>query len=141
MTTTGPSTEPRLGAMDARLVAALVAVALSAALMGATAFFVWGARFAVSVEVGGAVAASNLYVLSRIVHGMTDTGRNDGNAGASGAAWGLIFLGKMLVLFGGIWWVMARGLANPLGLVVGYGSLPIGIAIGSIVSDKTDPRR
>jgi hypothetical protein len=127
---------PKLPTLDARLVSALLAVVLSGALMAVAAFFEWGARSAVSVEIGGAVAASNLYVLSRIAHAMIVAGQGGGGA----AAWGILALGKMLLLFGGIWWVMARGLVDPLGLVVGYGSLPIGIAIGSIVSDKTDTR-
>jgi hypothetical protein len=127
---------PKLPTLDARLVSALLAVVLSGALMAVAAFFEWGARSAVSVEIGAAVAASNLYVLSRIAHAMIVAGQGGGGA----AAWGILALGKMLLLFGGIWWVMARGLVDPLGLVVGYGSLPIGIAIGSIVSDKTDTR-
>jgi hypothetical protein len=136
MTATGPKGEPRLPTFDARLVSALVAVALAGALMAVTALFVWGSRVAISIMTGGAIAVSNLYVLARIGHAMTQAGQS-GSAGGGAAAWGLIAAGKMVILFGGIWWVMARGIVDPLGLVVGYGSLPIGIAIGSIVSDKT----
>lgn len=135
MTPTPPKSEPKLPTFDARLVSALVAVALTGVVMAVTALFVWGSRLAVSVEAGGVIAASNLYVLSRIVHGMTSLGW--GGDGGGGGAWGVIAMAKMVVLFGGIWWAMSRGLVDPLGLVVGYGSLPIGIAIGAIVSDKT----
>ena len=36
--------------------------------------------------------------------------------------------------------VVTRHLVDPMELVVGYGSLPIGIAIGAVVSDKTGSR-
>ena len=134
MTAANPSPEPRL-ARDPRLVAAMVAVALSGGLMAVTAALEWGPRMAVSVGTGASIAASNLYVLTRIVHAMVGDAR-DAGAGASAGAWGVIALGKMLILFGGIWFLMTRGLVDPIGLLVGYGSLPIGIAIGSIVSDK-----
>ncbi len=115
----------------------MVAVGLSGALMTVTAAFVWGTRMGVSVAAGSTIAASNLYVLTRIVHAMID-GNPDGSRGSSAGAWGVIAVGKMILLFGGIWWVMTRALVDPIGLLVGYGSLPIGIAIGAIVSDKTD---
>jgi hypothetical protein len=33
---------------------------------------------------------------------------------------------------------MTSHLVDPIGLVVGWGSLPVGIAVGSLVSDKTE---
>jgi hypothetical protein len=135
MTNTSP--EPRPG-RDGRLVTAMVAVALCGGLMSVTAALEWGPRMAVSVGAGASIAASNLYVLSRIVHAMVGDARDGGSSNAG--AWGVITLGKMVFLFGGIWWVMTRSLVDPIGLVVGYGSLPIGIAIGSLVSDKTGER-
>jgi hypothetical protein len=135
MTTNATKSEPGLATFDGRLLSALIAVVLTGTLLAVAARLLWGMRLAISVEAGGAIAASNLYVLSRIVHGMTLSGLS--GAGGGAAAWGVVALVKMLLLFGGIWWVMARGLADPIGLVVGYGALPIGIAIGSIVSDKT----
>jgi hypothetical protein len=101
--------------------------------MAITAAFVWGARPAVSVCAGAAIAASNLYILSKIVAAMIGGGDRRGGAGI----WGVFAMLKMVILFGGIWIVMTKGLVDPMALVVGYGSLPIGIAIGSIVSDKS----
>jgi hypothetical protein len=134
MTMTGavPQLEPQLGRRDPRFVTAMVAVLSLGALMAITAELSWGARMALSVGAGAAIAASNLYVLSRIVGAMI--------AGGAGAgAWGVIAFMKMLILFGGIWMMMTRGLVDPMGLLAGYGSLPIGIVIGSIVSDKASP--
>jgi hypothetical protein len=124
-----------LGRYDRRLVSAMVAVGLSGAAMAITAAFLWGNRMAISVSTGATIAASNLYVLARIVHALLD-GNRDGSGGSNAGGWGVIAVTKMFFLFGGIWWVMTRGLVDPIGLVVGYGSLPIGIAIGAIVSDK-----
>ncbi len=105
--------------------------------MAVTAALVWGARLALSVGAGAAIAASNLYVLSKIVGAMMGGAVAGESRGVGAGTWGLLAMVKMVVLFGGIWLVMTKGLVDPLGLVVGYGSLPIGIAIGSIVSDKT----
>ncbi len=132
MTAASPDTEPRLGKPDGRFVTAMVAVASLGALMAVTAAFTWGARMAFSVGTGATIAGSNLYVLSRIVGAMV-------RGGSGAGAWGISAFTKMLVLFGGIWLLMTRGLVDPMGLVVGYGALPIGIAIGSIVSDKASP--
>ena len=44
-----------------------------------------------------------------------------------------------MILCTGMWLLMTRHLVAPIELFVGYASLPIGIAIGAVVSDKTDP--
>jgi hypothetical protein len=51
-----------------------------------------------------------------------------------GAAWGLFAVLKMLVLFGAMWILLTRKLVDPMGLVAGYGVLPLGIAISSLWS-------
>jgi hypothetical protein len=137
MTTASPSPETRSRRWDARLVTALVAVGSCGALMAVTAAFAWGARFALSVGAGATIAGSNLYVLSKIVGAMMQDRAAGDSQGAGAGTWGVLAMVKMIVLFGGIWLVMTKGLVDPMGLVLGYGSLPIGIAIGSIVSDKT----
>jgi hypothetical protein len=61
-----------------------------------------------------------------------------------GAAWGAFALVKILVLFGGIYLLLTRGLVDPIGLVVGYGVLPLGIAASSMInslSPRTRGRR
>jgi hypothetical protein len=135
--TANPRPEPRLRRWDGRLVTALVAVGSCGGLMAVTAALVWGMRMALSVGTGAAIAASNLYVLSKIVGAMMEGAETGEPRGAGAGTWGVLAMVKMVVLFGGIWLVMTKGLVDPLGLVVGYGSLPIGIAIGSLVSDKT----
>lgn len=55
-------------------------------------------------------------------------------SGKGGAAWGVFALFKMLVLFGGIWILLTKQLVDPIALVVGYGVLPMGIALGAVLA-------
>jgi hypothetical protein len=56
----------------------------------------------------------------------------EGRRGA--AAWGAFGLLKIVVLFGGIYVLLTKGLVDPMPLVVGYGVLPLGIAASSLFS-------
>ncbi len=56
----------------------------------------------------------------------------EGRRGA--AAWGLFGVLKLVVLFGGIYVLLTKGLVDPMALVVGYGVLPLGIAASSLLS-------
>jgi hypothetical protein len=49
-----------------------------------------------------------------------------------GAAWGAFALVKIVVLFGGIYLLLTKGMVDPIPLVVGYGVLPLGIACSSL---------
>lgn len=51
-----------------------------------------------------------------------------------GAAWGGFAVFKIVVLFGGMWLLLTKGLVDPIALVVGYAVLPVGIAASSLVS-------
>jgi hypothetical protein len=51
-----------------------------------------------------------------------------------GAAWGLFAVLKIVVLFGGIYLLLTKGMVDPIALVVGYGVLPLGIAASSLVN-------
>jgi len=51
-----------------------------------------------------------------------------------GAAWGGFALVKIIVLFGGIWVLLTKGIVDPIPLVVGYGVLPLGIAASSLLT-------
>jgi hypothetical protein len=119
--------------LDARMQTALAAVACFGVVFAMAAAVFGDGRAALSVAIGAAIAAANLFVLAQIVAGVI--GRS-GNAGI----WGVFAVAKMLVLFLGLWLLMTKGLVSPIPLLVGYGSLPIGIAIGSLVSDKTAER-
>jgi hypothetical protein len=42
----------------------------------------------------------------------------------------------MFGLLAAAWLLMRHGVVSPVPMLVGFGSLPIGIAIGSLVSDR-----
>ena len=123
-----------------------------------------------SVLVGALVGVSNLWVLAKIVEALltpdpdeepaAETKATDSEEAAEGAeskpaqepkepkkakssfsgAWGALAAVKMLVLFGGTWILMTRGLVDPMGLLVGYGSLPIGVALSGVVAGLRPPK-
>ena len=121
--------------MDRHLVKTFATVAATGALLVFGSGATFGAGAAGSVMVGVVVGLSNLWVLSRVV-AMVAVPTTEAPSSAR-FAWSVIALGKTMVLFGGVWWLMTRHLVDPMQLVVGYGALPIGIAIGALVSDKT----
>jgi hypothetical protein len=114
-----------------------VVVAVAGLLLGGGAYALRGERIALSALVGTLLGLSNLYILARIVAVIAVPHEDAKSNGAS--TWGIIALGKLMALTGIMWLLMTRHLVDPIGLVVGYGALPIGIAIGGVVSDKTDP--
>jgi len=58
-----------------------------------------------------------------------------------GTAWGLFAVLKIIVLFGGIYLLLTKGLVDPIALVVGYGVLPLGIAASSLVNSLSPRSR
>ena len=132
---TAEAAPPARAGVDPRLRAALITVVVAASAFSGVAAYAWSSRAAVSVAVGGAIATANLWVLARIVGSLMPA---EGETGAPNAkaAYGVLALLKLTVLFGGVWFLMTKHLVDPIPLVVGFGALPIGIAIGSIVSDR-----
>ncbi|MDP9151884.1 MAG: hypothetical protein M3O36_18330 [Myxococcota bacterium] len=136
---------------DRRLRTAIAAVALSGAVVAlATAAF-GGSGAALSAATGASLAAANLWLLARIVtsifpdEGPEASGHPGARAGATAASsatrasagWTVVVLLKMIGLFGVVWLLMRHGAVSPLPMLVGFGALPIGIAIGSLVSDRS----
>jgi len=145
-------------APDAAYVAAIGAGVIGLALTIAAAA-VFGTRTALSVGIGATIAVLNLVTMRAIIRAMVRTSEADdaaANATATpdgdakteveepeakdhvaegkrgGAAWGAFAMVKILVLFGGIWILLTRGLVDPIPLVIGYGVLPLGIATSSL---------
>lgn len=116
---------------------AFLAVALCGAALSFGSAVLRGPAVAGSVLAGALIGLANLYVLARIV-AVIAVPHSDARANAA-FAWGVIAFGKLMVLCGGMWFLMTHHLVDPIALVVGYGALPFGIAIGGVVSDKTDP--
>ena len=122
--------------LDARMRRCLAGVAISGAVLAVGALAVANLWSGFSVAVGAAVATANLWVLARIVHALLP---NDaaGARAQSRAGWALVAALKMVGLVGVVWLLMRHGVVSPVPMMVGLGALPIGIAIGSLVSDRT----
>jgi hypothetical protein len=144
-----------------------IAAAVLGALFTLVALAFFGSRTALSVAMGAIIAVANLVMMSAIVRAMlrpedadasaSANASADASASADGkaveveavdhvaegkrgaAAWGVFGLLKIVVLFGGIYVLLTKGLVDPMPLVVGYGVLPLGIAASSL-STSLSPR-
>lgn len=147
---------------------ALGSVAAFGALLTLGALALFPAKTGFSVMAGALIATSNLYVLAKIVEALMtpddEESKPDGEGNEARAeggapdepaakpaakekkktysgAWSALAAVKMLVLFGGTWILMTRGLVDPMGLLVGYGSLPIGVSLSGVVSGLRPKKR
>jgi hypothetical protein len=106
----------------------------AALTLGATAFV--GSAAIASVALGAVLAAGNLWALARIVRALLPTDALGAKA-QSRAGWALVALLKTGTILGVVWLLMRHRIVLPLPMVVGFLALPIGIAIGSLVSDRS----
>jgi hypothetical protein len=120
--------EPR---PDGTIVWVLGTAAVVGVLLSVGTLLVYDARFALGVAIGAALAVANLAVLGWVARAILRGGRQRRMGGLVGIA-------KLLALFGGIWLLWSHGVASPLALVVGYGALPIGIAVGGMLAPRPD---
>ena len=93
------------------------------------------------MAIGALVAAGNLWVMTKVVTSLLPSEPSPGAPapqapGRGRAAWGLVAALKMLALLSVVWLLMRHALVAPLPMLVGLLSLPFGIAIGSLVSDR-----
>ena len=133
-----PRAETPPARFDARLRTSIRAVAIAGAVLVLLALAFAGAGAALSVAAGAGLAAGNLWLLARTVSGLLPDDRPGAEA-QSRAGWALVAVLKMLGLLALAWLLMRHGLVSPLPMLVGFGALPIGIAIGSLVSDRRPP--
>jgi hypothetical protein len=127
--TTDPALEEEEAGNDAPMKAAIWTVAGTAVVLSAAAAIGFGARHALGVAIGGALATLNLLVFARI--GQAFLSRK-GNT----APWAIIAVIKLVALLGGVWLIIKSGYISGLTLTIGYGSLPIGITLGSLFGPK-----
>ena len=121
-----PTTDP-LGAdapaeegPDPTLKAAILRVAIVGLFFTAGAFGTFDVKTGLSVALGAATAVANLAALAKIMRGVL---------GGKSSLWGPLALAKVLLLLGGVWWLLMKGAADVLPFVVGFGALPVGIAL------------
>ncbi len=117
--------------LDPQLKTALWSVAAFGAFFAAVAATVFSPRAGLSCAIGAAIAASNLYALAKIIGALVTPGASRRVVG-----WVFALLMKMAILFGGIWLLLMWGVVTVVPLVAGYMTLPLGITIGSLVSDR-----
>jgi hypothetical protein len=120
--------------------ASLAAVAVTGGVLALAALALFGVSAGFSVAVGAGLAVANLWALARIVQALLPEGESGRTApGGSGAgAWAILGVVKMFALFAVVWFLMHQGIVSALPMLVGFGALPIGIAIGSLVSHRGD---
>jgi hypothetical protein len=123
---------------DARLRASLRMVLWAAGALTLFGFAFAGVQAGLSVALGGALAAGNLWILARIVSELLPTDSAGAEAQSRGG-WALVAVLKILGLLAVAWLLMRHAIVAPLPMLVGFGALPIGIAIGSLVSDRSAP--
>ena len=106
--------------------------AQAAALLGAgisvVALGTHGPKAALSVAAGAAIAVGNLLAMRAIVRALLPP--DEGGSGR--VLWAVLAVVKMLLLFGGIWLLLTTGKVAPIGLVVGYGVLPLGMVAAAL---------
>ncbi len=138
MANMAPRTEAPPGRFDARLQTSIRAVAVAGLVLTLFGAAFAGVRAGISVALGATLAAGNLWLLARIVTELLP-GDSAGAEAQSRAGWALVAVLKMFGLLALAWLLMRHGIVSPLPMLVGFGALPIGIAIGSLVSDRSPP--
>ncbi len=129
--TTTPTTER----MDARIRASFVGIAIVGAAFSVAAAFMWSYKAGWSVAAGAAVAALNVYAIARIVSALVPA--DDAARPQSRMAWALLAVLKLLALFSIVALLIGSGLVSPPAMVGGFATLPFGIAIAQLVSDRS----
>lgn len=104
---------------------ALVAVAVAGVVASIVSFFLFGWSGFLGSAVGGAVAVSNLWAVSRIVRGLIEETRYR-------ARWSMFAVMKLTVLIGVVFSLVTSGIAPILPLAIGYAALPVGVVIGQL---------
>jgi hypothetical protein len=136
MTTSGDR-PPAAPGLDARLRDAIRAVCVAGLALAVAGAAIWGPRAGASIAAGAALAAGNLWALARIVAALLPHGHGDAKGSTdSRGPWVVLGLVKTAGLLLAAWVILSYRLAQPLFLLAGFVSLPIGIAIGTLVSDR-----
>ncbi len=123
---------------DTRLRTSLGAVLVAGGALALSALAFAGLSIGLSVLAGAALAGGNLWLLARIVAELLPSDRAGAEAQSRGG-WALVAALKMFGLVALAWLLMRHGIVSPMPMLVGFGALPIGIAIGSLVSDRRPP--
>jgi hypothetical protein len=114
---------------DPVMKAAIKGVAITAAVLTVVVLLSFGTRQALGVGIGGAIATVNLWVFARMSEAFL---ARRGTA----APWGIIGVIKLTLLLGGVWLIIRHDIVGAGWLALGYGSLPLGITLGTLFGPK-----
>jgi len=127
------STTPEIDPNGDRTIKAVtVSIGVCAAMLAAASYFVVGGRFGLGVVAGGTVGLLNFVVLARV--GKAITGKTK-----DAVFWGVVYLVKVIALFGGTFLMLRSGVVSGLGIVVGLTALVPGIVVGGLLAAPRDP--
>lgn len=112
----------------------IVTIASVAAAMTVASAFLAGGRTTIAIAIGGLLATLNFILFIRLVAAFLD---QKGNS----APWAIVGAVKLVGLFAVVYIILKRGDLPPLGLAMGYGSLPIGISLGTLFKPKPAPKK
>jgi ATP synthase I subunit len=107
--------------------ASFLSIAACGAAIALASLVFFGRKAALSAATGTAVAEVNLWALARVVSGLLRADR--------AGLWGSAALLKMLALLVVVGLLMRYAAVVPLAMIVGFCALPMGIAIGALLSD------
>lgn len=112
--------------IDRGMSQAIMSVAATALVLAALSGFAFGVPAALGVVAGGALATANLAFFARLVAAFL------AQKGSS-APWAVLGMLKLLGLFAVAWIVLKSGMFPAIWFAVGYGSLPIGITVSTLL--------
>jgi hypothetical protein len=127
----GQPTRPTSQTQTPGLRASFVGTAACGVALAVGALLFSGPKAAISTSIGVIVAELNLWALARTVSALLSNPQP--------AVW--IWIGplKMLALFAVVGLLMRYAVPSPLSMVIGFGALPMGIAIVPLMSDRSAP--
>lgn len=119
--------------MDPALRSAVLVTAVTALIFSVIGAILVAPFWGVGVLVGGMLATANLVLFIRL-------GRMYLEMQGQSTPWALMAVLKLIGLFACVGIILWRGAVPPLAFVIGYGALPIGISIGTLIK-PAQPRK
>jgi hypothetical protein len=107
----------------------VIAIASTALALTLASALLAEPRATVAVAIGGVLATLNFVIFIRLVAAFVS---QKGNT----APWAVLAGVKLLGLFATVYIILKRGDLPPLALAIGYGSLPVGISLGSLFKPR-----
>jgi hypothetical protein len=122
--------------LDDRVLTAVLTVGSVAITIAGLAAWRFGARAGISALTGGAVGTLNLYLLARSIGRLLADDVDE--PARKKLLLGLAALLRVLVLYAGVIFLLVEHWVDPIAFGVGYLSLPLGIVVASLLSDRRD---